>query len=183
MSSNFDSSDISEESSDDFEIITQLIKTKTQIISLLKPFSILLKEKILYDVATVVNVIWEDFSTIRSVISNLFNALQIASLKEYQSGWFRSVLKAVCGNNVSNRKVADLLGVHRHSVDIAKKQVNIISNNGIYHQFVQKSIIKRVRIHPQITKQILEWMKTAFVPSSNSNNVVQKKRTKLFSGK
>ena len=175
MSSDFDSNDISEDSINEFETINQITKTKAKIISLLEPFSIFFKQQILYSVAEAINVIWEDLSTMRIVISNLSQALQTARLKEHQSGWFRSILKAACGNNVSNRKVARLLGVDRHSVDMAKKQLKTISNNGLYNQFIQKSTIKRVRIHPQVTEKILNWMKTAFVPSSNSNNVIKKK--------
>ena len=49
--------------------------------------------------------------------------------------------------------------------------------------FVQKTIIKRVRIDPKITNQIHEWMKIVFTASSNSNNVVQKERIMSFNGK
>ena len=180
MESDVTFSDFSSESDDDLDYFSssEIKRMKNQIISILQPCSLSLKQQILNSVAVALKIAWKDYSTVRNVISNLFNALQVASVKEHQSGWFRSVLKAVSGNNVSNTKVADLLGVHRHSIDRAKQQTKDFSEEK-YYQFIQKPIIKRVRIHPQITNQIHEWMKVAFTPSSNSNNVVKKKQNKI----
>lgn len=147
-----------------------------KILGILCGYSLSFNETVLLKVATKLGIIWKDYSTIQCIISNLSKSLQIASLKEHQSGWFRSVIKAVTGENTSTGKIAAILGIHRNSVTTVKQQNNL-SENG-YNTFVQKATIKRVRIDPKITNQIHQWMKTAFTASSNTSNVVQKKKNK-----
>lgn len=169
--------------SEDFEEISNINNTITiitnKIIKILHPYSLLLKQKILLQVSTKLGIIRRDYKTIEIMISNLSKSLQIANLKEHQSGWFRSIVKAVSGNNTKNAKVAAILGIHRKSVLAAKQQQNNLPDNK-YNQFVQKTTIKRVRIDPKITEQIHQWMKTAFTASSNSSNVIQKKKNNVI---
>jgi hypothetical protein len=181
MTSDYEPSEISEDDSKKFyenSYNSEIRTVASRIVAILKDYSPLFIEKIFLKVTTSLDLRWFDQNATSAIIHNLSNALQIARFKEHQSGWFRSVLKAVCGDNISCAKVATLLGVDERSVRAAKSELS--DSNKPYNQFIQKSIIKRVRIDPTITESIHDWMKTAFTPSSNSTNVVMKKEKNII---
>jgi hypothetical protein len=119
-----------------------------------------------------------DQSVTEIIIQNLSNILKIARFKKHQSGWFRSVLKAVCGNNILCAKLVTLFGVDECSVKTVKNK--ILDPNEFYNQFVQKSKINKIRIDSIITETIHDWMKTAFILFNNSTNVVMKKEKNII---
>ena len=130
--------------SEDFEEISNINNVINKIIEILQPYSLLLKQKILHKITTKLNIIWKDHKTIETMISNLSKSLQIANLKEHQSGWFRSVIKAVSGNNTKNSKMAVILGIHRNSVLAAKQQQNKLLNNGSWVLWNNMKIVHNV---------------------------------------
>ena len=181
MTSDYEPSEISENESKKFyknEYNSEIRSISNRIIAILKDYSPSFTEKVLSKVTISLDLMWLDQSATGAIIQNLANALQIARFKEHQSGWFRSIIKAVCGDNISCAKVATLLGVDERSVRTAKDEIS--DPNEPYNQFVQKSKIKRVRIDLIITETIHDWMKTAFTPSSNSANVVMKKERNII---
>src|SRR5256885_16725493 len=56
------------------------------------------------------------------LLDNLQTALERIGHHEHQSGLFRTIVASVCGTNINNSRLAELLGIHRKSVAPAKKR-------------------------------------------------------------
>ena len=111
----------------------------------------------------------------KNLIDNLKEALQKISKKEHQSGLFRAILGSVCGTNINNTQIANILEVNRKTVGKAKKQRIEWNNATEYESLLKKPHITRERIDPEVKECIIRWMENTFTPSSNTNNVIRKK--------
>ena len=139
----------------------------------------------------------EEATASEVIVSNIADFLQVASKHEHLLGTVRGVVAAASGDNITSASLGKALGIYRKTAASGKRRrtewlqenrrfFNPLNEEDpeeegmeeeidVYTPLIKKPTIKRERISEEVRRFLKNWMETAFIASSNTNNVLTKK--------